>query len=725
MKYASGREGSGVFLILCAFVFCSIAFAEASTDNEDSLATLYSVPSLIGTPPKAISWSNDGNTIAFLWNDRGYAIPDIWMFSPATGEKRRLTEHSDDASDNRKSGEIIEFQWLNNSRIVYVFNNGLHTVDLEGHSTLNESFDSEIEQLRVSPDGTHMSFVREGDLWVNEVREGKTTARRVLKSDGEDVSVESHKWSNNGNEIAFVLVDISAARELNIHYFAQGQAQVRRVREVLPGYETTKRKVGVVRIADASTTIFDRSDEHDPVWGYGWAADDRSLFVDSSNFLATERAVSVYDTGTAKRTVYYKSSSQRPNWVPKWSVAWAPNDKGLIVLSDHEDGFYHLYSLAQAGGVPVLLTKGNWEVDSFKVGHRNSQIYFVANRNHVADRQLYRVPLLADGKVERISGAPGTYEPFYAADFSHVAFLFSDDQTPPDLYLQKLDESKSTTRVTRSPQDRFYEFEWPEVRYVEFSSHVDGIPLVGRLSLPEAFVPTKRYPLIVGPVYIDTIRNQWGGRAEHPNWGLDQFLVSQGYLVFNVNVRGSWGHGKAIRDTHKEFGSLDIDDIESGVRYLVSEGYVDPERMGVWGSSYGGLMTTMSLFKKPGLYAVGIAGAPATNVWHASPEQMRVMGKPEGDDYPERYERQSAVHYASGLEDPLMIIHGTRDATVEYSETVALIEALIANNKVFELVTLPGGNHYWGNDSVEQTRFAYKKMTEFFNRYLDPTRRTE
>jgi dipeptidyl-peptidase-4 len=211
----------------------------------------------------------------------------------------------------------------------------------------------------------------------------------------------------------------------------------------------------------------------------------------------------------------------------------------------------------------------------------------------------------------------------------------------------------------------------------------------------------------------------------HPNWGLDQILVSQGYLVFNVNVRGSWGQGKAIRDTHKEFGSLDIDDIESGVRYLVSEGYVDPERVGIWGSSYGGLMTTMSLFKKPGLYAAGIAGAPATNVWHASPEQMRVMGKPEGDDYPERYERQSAVYYASGLEDPLMIIHGTRDATVEYSETVALIEALIANNKVFELVTLPGGNHYWGNDHVEQTRFAYKKMIEFFNRYLDPTRRTE
>jgi dipeptidyl-peptidase-4 len=143
--------------------------------------------------------------------------------------------------------------------------------------------------------------------------------------------------------------------------------------------------------------------------------------------------------------------------------------------------------------------------------------------------------------------------------------------------------------------------------------------------------------------------------------GLDQFLVSNGYIVLNVNVRGSWGHGRSFRNGLHEYGTIDIDDIESGVRYLVARGYADPARVGIWGLSYGGLMTTMSLFKKPDLYAAGVAAAPATNVWHAYPEQMRVMGKPAGDDYPARYERQSSVFHAAGLEDPLMIIHGTKD----------------------------------------------------------------
>jgi dipeptidyl-peptidase-4 len=94
------------------------------------------------------------------------------------------------------------------------------------------------------------------------------------------------------------------------------------------------------------------------------------------------------------------------------------------------------------------------------------------------------------------------------------------------------------------------------------------------------------------------------------------------------------------------------------------------------------------------------------------------MGEPKGDDYPDRYNRQSPLHYAAGLKQPLMIVQGTRDSIVPYSETITLAEKLIANDKMFELVTLPGANHYWGNDSVEQTRFAYGKVVDFFNRYL-------
>jgi len=128
----------------------------------------------------------------------------------------------------------------------------------------------------------------------------------------------------------------------------------------------------------------------------------------------------------------------------------------------------------------------------------------------------------------------------------------------------------------------------------------------------------------------------------------------------------------------------------------------------------------MSLFKKQGVYAAGIAGAPATNVWHAYPGQMWVMGEPSGSDYPARYERQSAFYQAGGLEDPLMIIHGSDDDVVLYSDTIRVVERLIADEKMFELVTLPGTGHGWDNEDNATRRFSFKKMVAFFDRHLKP-----
>ena len=153
----------------------------------------------------------------------------------------------------------------------------------------------------------------------------------------------------------------------------------------------------------------------------------------------------------------------------------------------------------------------------------------------------------------------------------------------------------------------------------------------GRLTLPPDFDPDRTYPAILGSVYTDSVRNQWGGRTAHPTWGLDQYLAQEGYILLNVDMRGSWGRGRDHRrGIRLDYGGMDIEDLESGVRYpgprLRGHG---PGRH-LWGSSYGGLMTAMSLFRKPGLYAAGIAGAPATSVWHALTGQMAVMLAPGG-----------------------------------------------------------------------------------------------
>ena len=705
-------------------VLCSCYIGPTVAENGEtawSLEHLYSDPPLLGSPPEQFHWCGDNQHLAFLWNEKGEATPSIWLYSTATDSKQPVVPGM--PAEAGKS-VINEVRCLADGRIIFAGDGRLYLAASNTQPVMLQEHVSGISQLSLSPDQHLLAYLVDGQLWIRSLGDRKAKSRRLISTVHERVFIENYRWSPDSKLLAFIEIDNRDVRELEVYYHKDRKAQVHRVTRAFPGDQTPGRRVGVTAVSNGQMRWLDAENSRDKIWGYGWSADSASLFVDNTDFLIKERNIFVYDVASGKRQVHYSAHDSNRNH-GGWSAAWAPDDQGLVILSDH-DGYYHLYHQPQTGGALVALTSGKWEVADFIVDSNHKQIYFIANREHVADRQLYRVAVAPGAVVTRISKAPGTYEPVYSRNFSQVAYRFSDDHTPADIYLAQTIKKSQPAKITHSPSPHFTSYAWAEVKYVKFTSHIDGVPLVGRLYLPPDFNPTQRYPLVVGSVYRDTVRNQWGGSqnsggsAPHPTWGLDQLLVARGYLVFNVNVRGSWGHGRAFREALKEYGSIEVVDIESGVRHLVTQGFVDPERVGIWGLSYGGLMTTMSLFKKPGVYAAGIAAAPATNVWHAYPEQMWVMGEPHGNDYPGRYERQSALYQSSGLQDPLMLIHGTRDTVVLYSDTIALAENLIAENQPFELVTLPGANHAIANDSIKQTRFVFRKILNFFDRHLKP-----
>jgi dipeptidyl-peptidase-4 len=697
-----------------------------------SIDQLYQYKSLIGTTPEGYAWSADGGTLLFLWNEEGYSFRDIWSYSVKTGKKTRLTFHGGDAKPEAEQRGISQAVFLGKDRIAYVLNGQLNVRAADGNVTKVETDKQAVRRLSVSPDGKQLAFVSGnpvdtrnrvtlgGILWTRDAAAtGDKLARRLAGDDDPKVYVQDYQWSKDGRAIAFQQSDDRLMPERDIQYYAKGALQNNRVARAFPGDETTRATIGLVDVAMAAVRLYERPDAKHHIWNYGLSADGKRLFVNGSDMEAKEHTIYVFDVATAKRETFYQLREKK-HLRPDWQVEWAPGDDGLIILTDR-DGWLQLYHQATAKAKPRQLTSGKWEISSFNVDAAHGQLYFLANESYLPERQIYRVSAKG-GAIQRVSApTPGTHEPVFSPDFRHAASLFTNDTTPPELVLADLSKPGSATQVTKSPQPEFYRQTWANIGYVEFPSHVDGINLVGRLSLPANYDPSKRYPLIVGSVYSDAVRNQWGGRRAHPTWGLDQYFVAEGYIVLNVNVRGSWGQGRDHNQTQlHSYGETDINDLESGVRYLVAKGYVDPKRVGIWGSSYGGLMTIMSLAKKPGVYAAGIAGAPATNVWHAYPSQMWIMGPPDGADMPGRYEAQSALYQSKGIKDPLMIIHGTRDPVVLYSDTVALTEKLIANEQMFELVTLPGANHAWASDNLPQARFAFKKMVDFFDRNLKP-----
>lgn len=722
----------GVTCVALATVDLS-ANANSGAEGAYALETLLQELSLIGVAPRNASWSPDGDTLAFTWNDSSEGFQDIWILAAGDASPRRVTHHGGDDAEGSGVGELA---WLGTepARIAYVLGNELYVTDLRGNTEVVEDQVEHIRQLELSPDGQHLGFVSggpetgylhefhgDGSLWLRPVDAGPgVPSRRVFGDDVSRTFVESYEWAPDSRHIALVLGDNTDVPVRELHYYADGgEKQVYRFSRSFPGEETTRRQLGVLNTSDGSARWFELADDRYPIWNYGLSADGTRLFANTSNFVVKEHTVYVFDVATGERETFYRFDDPE-NVIPGWHVAWAPDDEGLILQTDR-DGFYHLYHQPEAGAEPRALTSGEWEIASFEVDDERDRVYFVANKSHVSERQLYRVSMKG-GDVEQLTREPGTWDPTFAPDYSRVALDFSSDVSPPDLYVRDLVNGGDVQRVTRSPRPEFEEYEWARVSYPEFESHVDGMKIYGRLSVPPDFDPSMQYPMIVGSIYANTVRNAWG-RGGRPTWALDQHLVSQGYLVLKVNLRGSWGQGKAFsQGLIRDYGGIDTDDIESGVRHLIAEGFVDPARVGIWGNSYGGLMTSMSLFRKPGLYAAGIAGAPATNVAHAYPGQMWVMGEPHGDDFPERYRRQSALYQSAGLEDPYMIIHGTRDPIVLYSDTIALVEKLIEQGKMFELVTLPGASHGWAADNPEQTLFAFRKMINFFDRHLKPAR---
>lgn len=685
-----------------------------ATDAADTLSfeTLYSEPSIIGTLPIGACWSADGQSLAFLWNDEGHTFRDIWVWEKAGASLKRLTHFGLGRTSGEPAG-IVELAWLGDAGLAFVLEGQLYRASPDGGVQPLAIGMSNISSISASADRGLLVFVSGSSLL--SVKPEMAAQPRTLYSGSTFIGVESFHWAANG-DIVFVEADDTNTRKIEIAYDAAGEARKDRFTRAFPGDLLTRRRVGRVSPDGGAVSWFERPDAEDAIWGYGLSRDGRSLFISSSDLSIKTHTIFMFDTQGGDRSLFYVAHD--PVKIrPDWQVAFAPDDKGLIVLTD-ADGYNHLHLLPAQGAALKPLTSGAWEIADFALDAASGLIYFTANEAHPAERHLYSVPL-AGGAVSRLTGPAGIHVPCFAPDFSAFADLFSDDVTPPELFVQALPGQGEVVQVTRSPLPAFATRQWAEVRYVPFTSRVDGAELMARVMIPHGFKADGSHPMVVGSVYSDGLLNQWGGRAAHPSWGIDQYLASRGFVVVSPEIRGSFGRGREWnRAMLNSYGTQDIEDIADCVSTLTGLGYADPRRVGLWGSSYGGLMTLMSLFKKPGFYAAGFAGAPATNVWHAYPEQGWIMGLSEGEDFIDRYRAQSALFHSAGLEDALTIIHGTKDEVVLYADTMALVEKLIEQNKAFELVTLPGTGHAWAKQSRNLTRFAYGKLAAFFERHL-------
>ena len=732
-------------LALCSLAITPGASAQDSTilpAKKLTIERLYSLPWLIGSKPQDPQWSPDSRQLAFLWNDEGTNFYDVWMTGVTTPKPVRVTSMprpespADPGTDIAKLDQVARAEtdhgvsaviWApDGKRLIFNFHGLLYWV-LPGHAPERLIDSAKKQQQPACPSqGNRVAYISGGDLWVANLDGNKPAATKVYSPGRKDVSVTEFHWSGDGKCLAFVETDASLVPVRGIPDYLGEETKLVSVKRPFPGEPSAGRRLGVISAdagPDASVRWADLgSDPLDLIFGIAWSPDRHSLLVDKSDLYIKDRRLLLVNPETGRATPLVREQDPK-NVTAEWWSDWAPDGRGIYFISDR-DNDYHVYyqpvTHGESVGEPKHITAGNWAVFSASTSPAANALFIVTNQVKPEERQLFRVPL-EGGEPQRVAYRPGTHSAVISPDGQFVADIFSSDGTPPDLYLAPIAIGSSALtpviQVTHSPPPEFREYHWVVPRYVSFPNVNDGTLLHARLTLPPNFDATKKYPAVLGSVYSNTVHNQWGGRIAHPTWGLDQYLAQQGYVILNVDISGSSGYGKPFRQRiGQDYGGVDVEDLYSGVKYLVAQGFVDEHRVGIWGSSYGGLLTAMSLFTKPGVYRAGVAGAPATSLFHALTGEMRTMMAPR--DHMAQYAKSSAFLKSGGLQDHLMIIHGMRDEVVLFKDSVTLEQRLILQGKDIELVVLPNAPHGWDTEGLAQTRYAYAQLVEYFRKYL-------
>jgi len=397
------------------------------------------------------------------------------------------------------------------------------------------------------------------------------------------------------------------------------------------------------------------------------------------------------------------------------TLGWMKNDREVYFQSERS-GYSHLYTVSFEGGQPKALTSGKWEVQSAELSKDKSRFFLVTNEGDSGEQQVYEMSAEGGPRV-RLTTLAGGHSFVPSPDDRWFADVYSYTNKPPELYVQEARASAAAKKLTSSPAPDFWEYPWLDTPIVTFPAR-DGAVVRARLYEPSNF--QRGGPGIVfvhGAGYLQNVHRWWSYYARE--YMFHQLLMERGYVVMDVDYRGSAGYGRDWRTAiYRHMGGKDLDDNVDAARWLVSHEGVDPKRIGIYGGSYGGFITLMAMFTQPDVFAAGAALRPVTDWAHYNHEYTsNILNVPQKDA--EAYRNSSPIYFAQGLKGALLICHGMADTNVHFQDTVRLTERLIELRKEnWELAVYPAENHSF----VEPASWAdeYKRILNLFEKNLKP-----
>ncbi len=749
MKNTIKKLAISVSALAVSFATVAQDVAPENTANELTIERIYSSPSLNGTTPKSLRFSPDGSRVTYLQGKKeDLNRYDLWEYNIATEENRILVDSKDifdgieNLSDEEKARRerqriygsgIMEYKFSNDGKaLLFPLNGDLYYYNLSDKEakrlTNTEAFETD---AKFSPRANFVSFIREQNIYVIDIDSGKETqlttsgGGTIKNGMSEFVAQEEmgrmtgYWWAPNEKHIAFLNVDESPVDiAIRNEIYAENIKLVEQ-RYPYTGTPNVTIKLATVNVKSKKIRFIDTGEETD-------------IYIPRVKWLPKGDALTYQwqsrDQKTLKLNLYKLKNRRQTTLLTETSTHWLNLHDDLHFLSDNKrfiwaserNGFKHLYLYNTDGKQLAQLTDGQWVVDSLHaVDEQDGWIYFTGRADTPLERHLYKAPL--DGKspehVVRITKRNGFHNIVFAGNMKTYIDKFSNIQTPAQVSLHKingehvtwLEENKVDANHPVAPY--YDQLVMPE--FGTLKSDDDQATLYYKLYKPKQLEPGKKYPVIVkvyGGPYAQRVTNKWQGAD------MIQYMVNQGYVVFQLDNRGSNYRGTAFEfPIYENLGEVEVADQVTGVKFLRTLNFVDPERIGIYGHSYGGYMALMSMFKAGDYFKAGVSGAPVTD-WRLYDTHYteRYLNHPKANA--KGYETSSVFPYAKNLNGPLFVYHGMADDNVLFTNTNKLIKTLQDENKVFELMTYPGSKHSMRGKKVKV--HLNNTIIDFFDRHF-------
>ncbi len=646
-----------------------------------------------------------GKKVRTLFKSADFEIPRIGRYIFSKDEKQLLLATQTKSIYRHSSKSVY-----------YIYN--IHTDKLKKLS------DEKVMYATFSPQGDKVAYVFENNLFIQNIKSGAITQ---VTTDGKNnhiingasdwvyeeefALVRSFEWAPDGEHIAYYKFDETHVKEFSMDLFKGGLYPTQDVfKYPKAGEDNSVVKVYFYNLEDDKSTYIYTEKDYEYIPRIKWTNNPKLLALYGMNRHQNELDFILANTDDASNKVLFTEKDKYYIDVHD-NLTFLPEDN--FIWTSEKDGFNHIY-LKGLDGSETQITKGNWEVTSFHgVDSDKMEIYYTSTEEGSINRSLYAQHLDTDVKT-KLSTINGTNNSSFSKGLKYYMNSVSTANSAPIYTLHNADGKQLKTLEDNTEfNTKMEEFNLTEKEF--FTVKTEDAELNAWMIKPPNFDKSKEYPLymfLYGGPGSQQVTNSFGWT----NYYWYQMLAQKGYIVACVDNRGTGGKGAEFKKmTYKELGKYETIDQINAAKYFGRLAYIDANRIGIQGWSYGGYMSSLAITKGADVFSLAIAVAPVTNWrYYDNIYTERYMQTPQ--ENASGYDENSPINHVEKLKGDYLLVHGSADDNVHVQNTMEMISALVNANKQFDLFIYPDKNHgiYGGN-----TRYhLYKKMTDFILKNL-------